>query len=654
MPSGASAGCAPCKVPPLCGRWGIGGRQLQYRGEIEGLRALAVIPVVLFHAWMPGLGGGFAGVDVFFVISGYLITRTILDEQAQERFTLRRFYERRARRILPALFPVLLVSLLLAWATMTPPDFRKFSQSMVASAIFAANMLFAQKTSYFDDDEGFAPLLHLWTLSVEEQFYIVFPLLVVGLLLMGRRFPAKRGRVLSAVFVMLALASFASGLLLRTSDPSLAFFALLTRAWELLVGSICAVVPATRTRGWVALAGLAMIMTGYALVDPSTTPGWLMLLPVIGAALVLQHASAENLAGKVLSLAPLTAIGAASYGIYLWHNPLLATLDYVWLGYPPIWVTGGTVALAVFLGFMSLRFIERPVRSGQLFRNPMMLVTGCCVMLALVVLPGLAGHLRWLKPRSAPVSEALGNIPPPGDRVWEVIPTGKSPLNFVVFGDSFARQYFPALNGRYGNGAVFTAPGCLALPGLSNFNDRSEAALDCASRPGRLAQLVRERQIGAVIWAQRWKVEMYETGSLQSVGQSTSQGWQAMRRGIAQVRASLPPETRLIIIGSTPTAMAAGDPMEGGYVRCLAFINVTCASTFPRALAESQGINPLLAKTTQELPNTRFFDPAQVLCDDRTCTLRQQGKAIYHDWTHLTDFGAQTVVQRFVQENPTF
>jgi len=400
------------------------------------------------------------------------------------------------------------------------------------------------------------------------------------------------------------------------------------------------------------MVGLAMIGTGYVLVDPSTTPGWLMLLPVIGAALVLQHASAENMAGKVLSLAPLTAVGAASYGIYLWHNPLLATLDYIWLGYPPIWVTGGTVLLSVLLGFVSLRLIERPVRNGKLLRSPVALSAVCGAMIALAILTGLAGHLRWLNPHSAPLSKALGNVPPPGDRVWEVIPPGDAPLNFVVFGDSFARQYFPALDERYGKGAVLTAPGCLALPGLSNFNDRSEAALDCARRPARLAQFVRERRIGTVIWAQRWKVEMYETRTLRSVGQSTAQGWQAMRDGIAKVRAALPPETRMIIIGSTPTAMAAGDPMEGGYVRCLAFVNVTCASTFPRALAESQGINPLLAKAAQELPNTRFFDPVQVLCDDRTCTLRQEGKAMYHDWTHLTDFGAKTVVRRFAQENP--
>ncbi|MDP3549789.1 MAG: acyltransferase family protein [Novosphingobium sp.] len=625
---------------------------MQYRREIEGLRALAVIPVVLFHAWMPGLGGGFAGVDVFFVISGYLITRSILDDSAQQRFTLLQFYERRARRILPALVPVLLVSLLLAWVTMIPPDFRKFSQSLAASTGFAANMLFARKTGYFEDDEGFAPLLHLWTLSVEEQFYIVFPVLMLALLKLERHFTAQRGRVLLAAFAGLALASFAAGLIVQDNDPALAFFTLPTRAWELLVGAACAALPAGRTRGWPALAGLAMTGMGYVLGDPSATPGWALLLPVIGAALVLRHAAPQNLAGKLLNLAPLTAIGAASYGIYLWHNPLLATLDYVWLGDPPLWITGGTVALAVLLGFASLHLLERPVRDGRLLRSPMALVLGCGAMLAVVLALGIAGHLRWLKPRSAPVNQALGNHAPPGERVWEIVPHGTRPLRFIVYGDSFARQYFPALAKRYGDGALYTAPGCLGLPGLTNFADQSEAAQDCASRPAQLAQIVRERKIGTVIWAQRWEREMFETGSLRSVGKSSGKGWTAVRLGIERLRRTLPPETRVIIVGNAPTAAAAGDAMEGGYVRCLAFINIVCPSSYPRALAEGHRINPLLAGEVIRLPNARFFDPAQVLCDGTDCALMRQGKAIYHDWTHLTDFGADTVVRRFAAENP--
>ncbi|NLR71871.1 acyltransferase [Novosphingobium sp. ERN07] len=625
---------------------------MQYRREIEGLRAIAVIPVVLFHAWVPLLGGGFAGVDVFFVISGYLITRTILDDVAQQRFTLFHFYERRARRILPALFPVLLASLLLAWATMIPPDFRKLGQATIASALFVANMLFAQKTGYFDDDEGFAPLLHLWTLSAEEQFYIVFPLLVLALLKFGTRLSLNTGRAMLMAFATLALASFAAGLLVRAYDPALAFFALPTRAWELLAGAICAILPAARPRGWAALTGLAMIFAGYVLATPATTPGWALLLPVSGAALVLRHAAPANLAGKLLSLAPLTAIGASSYGIYLWHNPLLATLDYVWLGEPPLWIVGGTVTLAVLLGFASHHLVERPVRNGRALRNPMALVLGCGAMLAAVLVPGLAAHWRKLEPRSAPVSATLGNHAPPGERVWQIIPPGNAPLLYIVYGDSFARQYFPALTERYGEGALLTSPGCLGLPGLTNFRDRSDMAKDCASRPDRLARIVRDRKIGTIIWAQRWEREMFNTATLKSVGRSSEAGWKAVAKGIEQVRATLPPSTRLIIIANAPTAAAAGDAMEGGYLRCLAYINIACPASYPRERAEGHRINPLLAAEATRLPGTRYFDPAQVLCDAKGCALMRQGKAVYHDWTHLSEWSAQAVVKRFAEDFP--
>ena len=298
------------------------GRLLQHRREIEGLRALAVIPVVLFHARLPGFGGGFAGVDVFFVISGYLISATIIEQIAMGRFSLLAFYERRARRILPALLAVLGISTVLAWALMIPEDFRKFAQGLGSSGAFASNLLFAQKTGYFDDDEGFRPLLHTWSLSVEEQFYILFPALVIVLWRFGR---ARMPGVLAGLGVV----SLALCLALEPSRQEWAFYLLPTRAWELLAGAICAALPSP-IRQWpgLALLGLGLILSGFMLADAATAPDWRLILPVGGAALVVRHASPAGLAGRVLAFAPLVAIGGASYGIYIWHNPLLAFLGY--------------------------------------------------------------------------------------------------------------------------------------------------------------------------------------------------------------------------------------------------------------------------------------------------------------------------------------
>ncbi|WP_298281984.1 acyltransferase family protein [Novosphingobium sp.] len=494
---------------------------MQHRREIEGLRAVAVLPVVLFHADVPGFGGGFVGVDVFFVISGYLITLAIAEAKAAGTFSFAQFYERRARRLLPALFPVLGVSFALAWAVMIPTDFRRLAQAPAASAVFGANMLFARRTGYFDDDEGYVPLLHLWSLSAEEQFYIAFPL---------------------------------------------------------------------------------------------------------------------------LALAPLPAIGAASYGIYLWHNPLLATLDYVWVDRPPVWLTGGVIALSFPLGFASLALIERPVRAGAVLpsRRGLMLVCGTGLLVALSV--GIGGHLRTIVPRSWAISEALGNRPPPQEHVGVRIPPPGQKIDFVVFGDSHARQYFPGLQQRLGSGALLTVPGCMSLPQATNRIEQSDMAEDCAAQADALVKLVMQRQIGTVIWAQRWNRELYTKRGLSPLGPTSGAGWPALRDGITQLRAALPATTRLVITGNVPTASAAGGAEQDGYLRCLSYINATCAHSFPRAQAEGHHINPMLERLAQQLPATHYVDPTQVLCDAQGCALVRQGKAIYADWTHLTEFGADAVV----------
>lgn len=617
---------------------------MQHRKDIEGLRAIAVFPVVLFHAGISGFDAGFVGVDIFFVLSGFLLTSIIVEDHAAGRFLLRRFYERRARRLLPALFPVLLASCCLSWMVMTPPDFRLFAQSLGASAVFMANMLFARKTGYFDDDEGFGPLLHLWSLSVEEQFYIVFPLLVIGVLALWRGAGAHRRLLL--VLAALAAASFTLGLVIAPRSPPLAFFSLPTRAWELLAGAVCALWPPAPARAARALAGAGLIAAGFVLAEPGASPGWILLLPVCGTALVLRHARKGNVIGKALARAPLPQIGTASYGIYLWHLPLLATLDYVWLGQPPLLLSAGVIALAILLGFASLVLIERPVRNGTVLRQPRTLAL-CCIALLLATLAiGVAGHLRWLQPRSIAASTALGSNAPPGEHETVFVPEDGQQVDFVVYGDSHARQYFPALQERLGAGAMLTVPGCLSVPGMTSREEQSGMATDCASLPERLAGLVTKRDIKTVVWAQRWDREMYEANTLRPIGQASGKGWLHLRAGIERLRATLPRETRLILVGNVPTSIAAGPAMDGGYLRCLAYRNLVCPASFPRTQAEGHRINPLLRTLAATLDRTDYFDPEQVLCDADGCALMRRGKAIYHDWTHLTAFGAQIVAGR--------
>ncbi|TWH88408.1 acyltransferase family protein [Novosphingobium taihuense] len=625
---------------------------MQQRREIEGLRALAVIPVVLFHARIPGFGpgfgGGFAGVDVFFVISGYLITATILENLAAGQFSLVAFYERRARRILPALLAVLIASGVLAWAVLIPEDFRKFSQGLASSGVFASNLLFAQKTGYFDDDEGFRPLLHTWSLSVEEQFYILFPALIIVLWRFGR------GRM-PLILAGLGVLSLGLCLALAPSRQEWAFYLLPTRAWELLAGAACAALPATtRQRPALALSGLSLIFGGFILADAATAPDWRLTLPVVGAALVVRHASPSDPAGRLLGAGPLVAIGGASYGIYLWHNPLLAFLGYVWWGTPPLLLTGLAIALSFLLGFASLHLVERPIRARRWLGSRQSLAWFCGGGLVLALAAGLAGHLERLLPASAARRNALLAYPAALPEPATSIPASGQPVRYLLYGDSHARQYFTALNQRAAHGAMLTDAGCFALPGVTNYAGATLAATECMTQPDALVRLVRERGIGTVILAHRWDRILFEQDSFRRIGQASTRGRAALEAGLDRLRATLPEGTRIVLVGNVPTAAPAGVAMAGGYLRCLAYINATCPAAFPAELAEGHRINPVLADYAARHQGVSFFDPATVLCAGDRCDVVRDGHALYVDDTHLTRRSADAVVARMVQATGRF
>jgi len=346
----------------LLPRWAY----MKHRPDIDGLRALAVIPVVLYHAGVPGLSGGFVGVDVFFVISGFLITTILVRdlEDPTRRFSLADFYVRRIRRIFPALLTVLAVTALLATYILLPRDFDDLSKSLVAAALFASNIFFYRQAGYFDTDAHSKPLLHTWSLAVEEQFYLVFPLLLLVLYRVGWRRLGLRRTLLSLTAV-----SFAWSLWQLRSAPSAAFYLAPARGWELLLGALIAVGTFPPLRRGVAegaaLLGVALLAAGYVLITPqSQFPGLLALLPCLGAALVI-HAGSATVVNRALSRAPFVAIGAMSYGLYLWHWPLLV-LGRHWSLAPlsPL-QTAAIVGVAVALSLLSLRYIEAPFRVAR-------------------------------------------------------------------------------------------------------------------------------------------------------------------------------------------------------------------------------------------------------------------------------------------------
>jgi len=607
-----------------------------YRPEIDGLRAIAVGGVVAHHTGLGIVPGGFTGVDVFFVISGFLITGIIAGEMAAGTFSQWRFLERRIRRIIPALAAMLAVTAVAAWAILTPEDFRPFAQSLTAASVFGSNLLFTQDAGYFDSAEGMLPLLHTWTLGVEEQFYLIFPLL----LLASRRW--KPGAMLPMVAVLGAV-SFALALWMAQSWPQGAFYLLPTRFWEFAAGAGCALMP-TRPRpsGGLALAGLALIAGAFVLIRPETpAPGAMFLLPTLGTALVILFAAPENAAGRALSLQPLRWIGLVSFGTYLWHQPLLVLAHYVWFGALPLAVTLLLVAGSVALGALSYYLIEQPVRQKRLLASRGALLAVCAMALALPAAAGIAGHLRWWLPASGAEAARLGGLQPEGEAVFEAVPeTG--PLAYAVFGDSHAGQYRAALAERLGTGALLSYPSCLAVPGISNKRAGKADGEACRAMPGRLVSMVKARGLRTVIWAQLWERDLYADGASNPL--PFADGAQRLEAGMQRLADQLPLGIRIVLLGNVPTAQAGGPQLEGGWLRCRAYRNMPCPTSYPAGRAQGIAINARLKALAARDPRFTFVDPAAPLCRAGRCLIVQNGALNYLDPHHLTLAGARRVV----------
>ena len=369
---------------------------MKYRPHIDGLRTLAIVPVVLFHADVAPFSGGFTGVDVFFVISGFLITRLIVEDIRNDRFSILGFYKRRALRILPAYLALILAVVAASYVVLLPDETRSLGRSVVAASLFVSNILFWRSTDYFDPALETEPLLHTWTLSVEEQYYILLP---VFLLLVARYFG---GRYTVTIAVVSGL-SFALSVWGVGSHETASFFLLPTRIWEFGLGSLAAVAGSWAARGGRLRplgAGLGAMLLGYGAVGldaASVFPGPNALFPALGALLLIVCAEG-TWADRLLSSAPMVAIGRISYSLYLWHWPIIVFYK-MWYGpvLGPADVTA-VVAASVLAAAVSFRWIEQPFRTPRIRRRP----AGAVIGTALTSLAGavmLGGMLMTLAER---------------------------------------------------------------------------------------------------------------------------------------------------------------------------------------------------------------------------------------------------------------
>ncbi len=344
---------------------------LKYRREIDGLRSVAVLPVMLFHAGVPWMPGGFVGVDIFFVISGYLITSLIYLDVVEGRFSLWAFYERRMRRILPALFVVIAATFVFSWLWMVPGRLADFGKSVLAVCAFVSNLYFWKATDYFAPTAEMQPLLHTWSLAVEEQFYIVFPVLFFLLFKFARRWVIP-------VVLVLAVASFVLAQWGRFSLPETRFFLPHTRAWELLLGALLALamakLPVFKRSLSEPVAALGLVLIGVSLFGINREmqyPSAVTLLPTLGTVLIIACATPQTLVGKLLSTPVLVGIGLISYSAYLWHQPLFALARLHEQGKPPMPVMLALCLVSLILAYGTWRFVEQPFRNRQMMIRPL-------------------------------------------------------------------------------------------------------------------------------------------------------------------------------------------------------------------------------------------------------------------------------------------
>lgn len=625
---------------------------MNFRSDIEGLRAVAVLPVVAFHLSPSLMPGGFVGVDVFFVISGYLITGLLLHRLDSGNYSTIDFYVARIRRIFPALFAMLLVCSVIGAFALPPDEYAELGSTLLSTALFYSNYEFNRLSDYFGGAAELKPLLHTWSLSVEEQFYVVFPLLLVLLRRAGNR-------RLTLVLVGLACVSLLYSIRTTNLYPSLAFYSTLTRAFELLCGAIVASRRPLPLPGRLpqaaALAGLALIAISLLSYSRDTAfPGLHVVAPAGGTALVLLagHGGGMTWVGSVLSWPVLRWFGRISYSLYLWHWPVIVFFKHFMLRAPRGWEVPACAALAVALALLSYRYIEsvcrkpRPGTHGPLLVGGGLIATTCCVGLAISLTSGLPGrfdrtalaYFDGSKNSSPARAECHANADESLDYAQRCV-FGRALVKpgeaVVVWGDSHATELAYAM-GETGRFPVLQVSSSKCPPALK---------FEPAGRPrcswrneANLREVAADSRVGSVVL-----VAYFDTYLLQDR--------QAFEHGLALTADHLLKAGKRVIVMAPFPRFEMPVPASLGMLHSWGD-DPSYHALSTTALAEQRQSALAAINGARRAADFELIDPAAVLCSATACPAADAQGPLYFDEHHISLHGARklaaAVVKRLV------
>ncbi len=610
-----------------------------HRRDIDGLRAVAIMPVLLYHAGVPYFSGGYIGVDVFFVISGFLIAGIIAREIDQEKFSILGFYERRARRILPALLVMIAVTLAGAALLYLPDDFARVPKSALMAIAFLSNVGFFMETGYFAGGADTMPLLHTWSLAVEEQFYFGFPIL----LMLIARFCANARRL--TIFAV-TLVSFAIALATQADGTGSAFYLLPARAWELLVGALLAVgAVAPVKRDWqrelIAFAGLIAVAAPVVLFDATTVfPGINAVFPVFGAAALI-HCAPGTLVGRLLSKPLAVGIGLISYSLYLWHWPVIVFSEYALDTSLTGWLSVLAIAVSFAFAYLSWRFIEGPFRASNRYtqRTVFSASLGAMAVLcaAAIIMVTANGWPTRFSAETLRLASAGQDVSPVRDECMgmdvkinrpDCVLGDAVPPTAMVWGDSHGVEIAWALSKTMkANNTSLIQNTRGACPPIVGYDDPADP--DCTAANKQIFDFLQSNpSVNTVYLAGFWAGGRY----------SSPENTTLLDNMIVSLTKT---GRKIVLIGAVP-------PHDFEVPRYLANKS-RFGGTLPVSEITTQSYRMKTAWISQHYPKWRalgvtIIDPDAVFCGAQTCAIATNNVPLYFDSHHLSLFGAQVLL----------